>query len=263
MHRDKRSSRLIDGFGVLVIGKQLLQTPRVVVQEVVCDGIVFRVFVSDFAHTRTVELNDLGVGVGQQNGRVRGYDELRLVFHQLVYCAEGGHLPAWRERRLGLVEQVDAIPAQLVHQHSHERLSVRPVVQRATISSDVTCLVRVGRDVEEALGSEEVAVLRLRHPASDTEGFVQRRHGLNRAELDVFRTAFWPETKGNGNGLQHRRFARAVLANEERHVRMEGDVLQLADGGDVEGIRIEVEVSVRTEGGVKKVGSDATGHWDA
>ena len=53
---------------------------------------------------------------------------------------------------------------------------------------------------------------------------------------------------------------RRHCAEEEGDVRMKGDVPQLAHGRDVEGGGLKVQVELRTERGVKKIGFEAAGH---
>ena len=62
---------------------------------------------------------------------MRRDDELRVLLDELVRSAASRELPGHRQRRLGLVEEVEAARAEAVQREREERLAVRLLVQRA------------------------------------------------------------------------------------------------------------------------------------
>jgi len=71
------------------------------------------------------------------------------------------------------------------------------------------------------------------------------KRGVRRARghRDIPAAALGVETGGDRDGLDQRRLAAAVLAGEERHVRVERELVQLPDRRDRE--RVDIEVAHR------------------
>ncbi len=217
-----------------------------------------------FAHARAVEQDDLRVRVRQQDRRVRGDDQLRMVLDQLVDGAQRRQLAIGRQGGLGFVEEVHAVAAQLLRQHAHERFAVRLGVQLpVAVAVAAGHVVHVGRHVEEALGPQEVAVFRDGRDAGQPQVAVQRRDGSlleRRLQPHGPGAAFLPESHAEGQRFQHGGFARAVLAHEEGDVGMEVDLAHLRDRRNAVGVGALVDVGLGPEAGAQQVGLGAAGH---
>ena len=117
------------------------------------------------------DLVDVGAGVGHDDRRVGADDELRSAFHELFYPAQHIHLPRRREGGLGLVEDIEPVPAEPVFEQAQEAFAVRLPVERLVAVIAVYAvgyLVDFGGDVVETFGTQEIAVARLQ-PASEHE----------------------------------------------------------------------------------------------
>ena len=101
-------------------------------------------------------------------------------------------------------------------------------------------LVEVCRDVEEALGPEEVAGPRTARAAHQAQVLMQDGVGWPGRDRHVPAAAFGVESGRDRDRLDQGRLAAAVLAREERHVRVEPQLVELPDRGDREGIGPEV-----------------------
>ena len=71
------------GLVLFVFRKQAFEKSLVVAKKAPCDGKVFGLFVFGFREARFAKRKDFGSRIGQQNRRVRGDDELRMLVHQL------------------------------------------------------------------------------------------------------------------------------------------------------------------------------------
>ena len=131
------------------------------------------------------------------------------------------------------------LPPKRFHHQCEERLAVGLLVQRlAAVGVDDARShsfgvepLDFGRHVEEALRAQEEAVPRLAHPLRDAEVLVQVRMGRACAEAEVFRPALGIEAAGDGDGLEQRRFARAVLADDIGNARMKLEHVEMAYRG--------------------------------
>ena len=178
-------------------------------------------------------------------------DELRPVLDQLVDRAQRRQLAVGRQRRLGFVQQVQAVTLELVEQDAHERLAVRARMQVAAIAARADLLVHIGRDVIEAFGAHEIAVPGSQHAARHAQVPGQRRPFAHSIEqLNGHGAALDPEAQRQRDRFQDGRLAAAVLADEEGHVGVELDRLQFAHGRDVEREAVKDNL-------VAKVGPDA------
>src|SRR5918997_1746853 len=99
-----------------------------VVEEVARERDVLDLFVSDAADGGAVEAEDVGAGQSHQDGRVRGDDELRVLLGHPLEHREEGELALRRERRLRLVEQVEAAGDEARLEEAEEALAVRALV---------------------------------------------------------------------------------------------------------------------------------------
>src|SRR5438128_5290570 len=81
--------------------------------------------------------------------------------------------------------------------------------------------LEVCRHVEEALGPEEIAGPRTARAAYQTQVLMEDRVRWPGRDRHVPAAAFGVETGGDRDRLDQGRLAAAVLAREERHVRIE------------------------------------------
>ena len=136
-----------------------------------------------------------------------------------------------RERRLGLVEQVEAVAAEPVGGEREERLAVRLLVQRHVavereVRRELAAAVDEARDVEEALGPQEVAVARLasrERTGSSAPSSTGARHGGQLARAAQL-AALGREAHRLGERLDERRLAGAVVARQQRDGRVEREI---------------------------------------
>ena len=123
-----------------------------------------------------------------------------------------------------------------------ERFAVRLLVQRDTAVRDdgIEDPLDVGSDVEEALGSEEVAGPRTAGAADEPQVLVEHRVRRACGYGHVTAAALGVEARGYGDRLDQSRLAAAVVAGEQRHVRVELELVELPDRGNRERIDLEV-----------------------
>src|SRR4051794_34618263 len=170
---------------------------------------------------------------------MRGDQELGAEVNELVDAGEQCELAHRRERRLRLVEDVEAIAEEAIEQQREECLAVRLLVQRyAAISSGDAEAVDLRRYVEERLGAQEVAVRGIARRSSQMKeqrlfGFIVTADGF---EAEVLRAAFLIESGGDGQRLDDGRLARSVLADEEGDRRPKLNPIEAAHGRDIEAV---------------------------
>src|SRR5581483_221716 len=123
-------------------------------------------FVGDLLDPVARQMENRRLGVSHDDRRVRRDEELRAAPpHVLVDEREERELSLRRERGLGLVEDVEPLAAAAIVREREEALAVRLLVERlAAVSAADAQVLDLGRDVEEALGAEEVSVPFARAP---------------------------------------------------------------------------------------------------
>jgi len=89
-------------------------------QEVSGDFVVVGIGVGDWAGGAVAQLIDAGVGVGHDDGRMGGDQELRAGGGQIVQAREKGELALRRERGFGLIEEVEAGADEAVLEEGEE-----------------------------------------------------------------------------------------------------------------------------------------------
>jgi hypothetical protein len=190
------------------------------------------------------DLQDPGVGDGQQDRRVRRDQELTLLPYEVVDPRDGGQATAGGQRRLGLVEQVEAVVVEAVDQQVEERLPVRAGVRGdAAVPADEPGAARalvqpldLRRDVVERFRPQEVGALLPPGSASQPQGAPERGLARARREAERAGAALRVEPERDGDALDQRRLPRPVLPDEERDARAEGQprAAQAVDDGQVE-----------------------------
>ena len=70
-----------------------------------------------------------GIGEGDQHGRMGGNNKLRAAFYKAVHRDDQAHDAVGRERRLGLVEDIQPLVAEAVFYRREETFAVRQAVQ--------------------------------------------------------------------------------------------------------------------------------------
>ncbi len=151
-------------------------------------------------------------------------------------------LATHRERGLRLVEDVEALGTEAVHDERDEGLAVGLLVQRpAAVRGDgIGDLLDVRRDREEALRPQEVAGPGTGRAAYQAEVPVQRGVRGTGRDGHVLTAALSVETGGDSDRLGQRRLAAAVLAGQQRHRGVEWKLVQLAHRRDRERVVVEV-----------------------
>ena len=162
---------------------------------------------------------------------------------QLVEAPQHRELALRRERRLGLVEQVEPVGAEALDEHGEERLAVRLLVQRAAaIARDDRRAERrlaverldLAGEVEEGLGAQEEVRPRLARAAHEAHDVAERRVGGARLEAEVAAAALRIEAAGDRDGLDQGRLAARVGAGQEGDVRIEVELGEARDRGNRE-----------------------------
>ena len=162
-------------------------------QEVAGDPVMLGLLVGDALDAGGRKLIDERVGIGHQDRRMGGDDELRFFQHQVVDAGDDRKLAFGRERGLGLVQQIEAIAAEAVQHQREEGFAVRLLVQRAvtvgwadrrTAGSGIE-LLDFGGDVEETFRAEEKTIARSRMSARNPQEAMKFRVGFAGAEPEV------------------------------------------------------------------------------
>jgi hypothetical protein len=104
----------------------------------------------------------------------------------------------------------------------------------------------LGLDIEEALGPQEIAVVRLDRRSDASDVAVQGRMRCAVAEIEVPRPALRVKAPGHGQGLDQGRLARAVLADQEGDARVEGQGVEIAHHRQVERVGVASQPSRRS-----------------
>ena len=99
-----------------VIRQELHTRLRIIVQEIPRHLVLFGLFEFDFRNARFVEPEDFGIGIRQQDRRMRRDDELRLIRNQLADRHERGQLARWGQGGFRFIKKVEALSPQLVGQ---------------------------------------------------------------------------------------------------------------------------------------------------
>src|SRR5256885_1909658 len=86
--------------------------------------------------------------------------------------------------------------------------------------------VDLSGDVEETLGAKEVAIARTTPPTDETDVLVQLRLRAARVKVEVARAALGIESGGDRDRLDQRGLAGAVVAHEERDLRVQLQVMK-------------------------------------
>src|SRR5207248_589553 len=128
----------------------------------------------------------------------------------------------------------ETVTAESVPDERDERLTVRLRVQRFPAVGDKSAgttavlrhLIEVRRDIEEALGAQEIAVADATGAADQAQTAMQRRLGrVGRGESSEFAAAFGVQLRGDGDRLDKRGLAAPVVADEEGDGRIERELV--------------------------------------
>jgi len=92
----------------------------VAVEKIAGDAEMLGLFVFDGMNAVLTELVNHGVGVGHDDGRVGGDDELGAFADEIVDEGEGTQLALRGEGGFGLVEDVEAVAVQSIRQQRKE-----------------------------------------------------------------------------------------------------------------------------------------------
>ncbi|CAA9332945.1 MAG: hypothetical protein AVDCRST_MAG11-2561 [uncultured Gemmatimonadaceae bacterium] len=229
-------------------------------EELPREAHVLQLVVRDHARRQLVERVDLGAREGEQDRRVGGDHELRALVDEVAEHRQEAELALRRERRLGLVEQVEAarhetrpeepeeaLPVRVGVEvdavaplHVAERRAERPLRQAERVRGPVVARV-VGlerrelgehgrahlreplRVAEEVLGAQEEAARRAGAAPGEPHA---PGEGARARERRVGGQVVAPDRRqprGGRDRLEPRRLARPVLADEAGDRRAEGD----------------------------------------
>src|SRR5438552_2095235 len=129
-----------------------------------------------------------------------------------------------------------------------EGLAVGLLVKRdAAVAVDDAKSLDLGGNVEVALRAQEEAVARSTVAAHRPHELVQARLGVSRAEVEVLRAALGVESGEDCDRFDQRRFARAILADEERDLGIELELVESLDGRDRERIDLKIANAVANQ----------------
>src|SRR5882762_1177551 len=103
----------------------------------------------------------------------------------------------------------------------------------------------LGRDIEEALGSQKEAGTRPRGISNEPQVSGQLGQMVLGAEVEVGGAPFRIEAGGDGQALHQGGFPTAVLAHEDRHTWVDRQRVDVANRGKVE----RVAAAIRPRGG--------------
>lgn len=90
------------------------------VEEIAGDSKLFGVLVLDAVDAAFAEFVDPGVGIGEQDGGVRGDDELAAMMNEAVKESDDRELPLRREGGFGFVEEIQPSALQAFFQQSEK-----------------------------------------------------------------------------------------------------------------------------------------------
>src|SRR6266446_3314081 len=167
--------RLQIGF---LFGQQQIEHPGVVIQEILRDLVVLGFLIGDLADAALAEFVNPGLRIREEDGRMRRDNKLAVMIDQSMQKREDGQLALWRERRLRLVEQVDAVALQPICEQREEGFAMRLRVERySAVAVLNAAFVNFGCDIVKTFRAQEPAVARVR-AAGEREMPVQFRGRL-------------------------------------------------------------------------------------
>src|SRR5690606_34990287 len=129
---------------------------------------------------------------------------------QLMQDSQKGELSLWRERGLGLVQEVQTV-LEAMAEEGQERLAVRLRVKRsASIATETGAgALQPGREVEERLRPQKEPRSRLLVPL-EGQGFAQSRSVVVGRVLVAAVPSLAGEARAPGESFEQCRFARSV-----------------------------------------------------
>ena len=133
-----------------------------------------------------------GIRVSHEDGGMRGDNELRALFSELVHAGEYSQLALRRERRFGLVEDVETLAVKAVHDEGEKRFAMRLVVQGASAvgmnqrwSAGIGQIFDFRGHVVETFCTEKEPVFGLANAAGNAQIFMQAGVRGIRAEIKI------------------------------------------------------------------------------
>src|SRR5262249_28491500 len=197
--------------------KEVLEKPLGGIQKVSGDEIVLRLSIADRRNRVAIEIEDDGPGVSKENRRM-GRDEKLCMSGcgEIVDNFEERQLPLWRQRRLWFVQDVNSL-LEPIREQRKKRFAMRLRVERlSTVRPQVRYLLDVGCKIVEALGAQKESFGHLWEPGQPQRSSQCRTIG-KRGAVMIAIPAFRVESAALGQCFEERRFAAAVLADEQRH----------------------------------------------
>src|SRR6266481_2311685 len=176
------------------------------------------------------------------------HELLVSVPRQCLHRDEERELALRRQGRFRFIQDVQPVRRESVLRQREKRLSVRLLVQgSAAVGGDDRRPPRFAiealdlrRHVEVALRAQEVPCLRSPDATHQSDYRVQLGLRSARREVEVLASTLGVEARRDGDRFRDGRFPASILAYQERHLRMQLERVERADGGDVEGVSVEV-----------------------
>ena len=91
---------------------------------------MLRFSVGGLSNPFRIAVQNAGVGVGHENGGMRGDEKLGILVDEVVDSAHKGQLAGRGESSFRLVEDVESLSGEAIHDERKERLPVRLFVER-------------------------------------------------------------------------------------------------------------------------------------
>ena len=215
------------------------------------DTEAFGLFIIDIMKPLGVELEDVGIGEGEEDGRMGDDDVLGAFAGHFGHAGEEGELSVGREGRFRLVHQEDA-GAGKSGDEVQEALAVGLLVEGTVAEHRPIVLLifdGLGGDIVEAFRPEEETMVLAPHSPADGDRLTEFRIVVVRREPVIQRTALRIEPIGDGNRFQQSGLPRAILPHEKGDGLPQLQSLQIADGLNLCHIRsrlylVPVEINV-------------------
>jgi len=240
-----------------LVGEELFHHAGRVAEESAAEAAGVGFLVGHRLQTVLAAFVDDGVGVGEQERRVGGDDQLGAVADEGVEVGEHGELPLGAEGGLRFVKEVDTVAAEPLSEQSEEGLAVRAFVGRATapfaVGDGGVVFVRLDLRHErvEAFRAEEepvgFAIGGGVTVADHGEEIGENRVSVAGGKPVVPAAAFGRVAETHREGFEQGGFATAIFADEERHGAVQRQFVEGAHGRDSERVPVPVGNGVAFE----------------
>lgn len=208
-----------------------MKHPLWILKELLRYTVMLRVGIIYPSYAIIGKFKDLCIGHCHKDRRMGGNDELGASLYQRPDLRHKGEDPHGRQRRLGLVEDIESVSSESVLHDGKKALAVGSFVKRHTaVTVDqwpgkcrkAVHIINVGRYVVKTFRTKEKSVTGMR---LFRNGNVIAKLGVGVicGEGEIPRSSLGVKAVSNGDCLKEGGFTRAVFAYEKRHRRGEGE----------------------------------------